>query len=89
MNEKLSVLDEKIAGLNKSAEQFKNGITGENDFAAHFKKHGNIKALTRPILTELSVCHFGTRFTLCSKRIYLTYVIKYDNILIEKLRILF
>ena len=53
LNEKLSVLDEKIASLNKSAEEFKNGITEENDFVAHFKKYGNIEALTRPLLTEL------------------------------------
>ena len=53
LNEKLSVLDEKIAALNKSAEQIKNGITEENDFVAHFKKHGNIEKLTRPLLTEL------------------------------------
>ena len=53
LNEKLSVLDEKIVSLNKSAEQFKNGITEENDFVAHFKKHGNIECLTRPLLTEL------------------------------------
>lgn len=53
LNEKLAVLDEKIAALNKSAEQFKSGITEENDFVAHFKKYGNIEVLTRPILTEL------------------------------------
>ena len=53
LNEKLSVLDEKIAALNKSAEEFKNGITEENDFVSHFKKYGNIEALTRPLLTEL------------------------------------
>ena len=53
LNEKLSVLDEKIASLNKSAEEFKNGITEENDFVSHFKKYGNIEALTRPLLTEL------------------------------------
>ena len=28
-------------------------ITEENDFVAHFKKHGNIEYLTRPLLTEL------------------------------------
>ena len=53
LNEKLSVLDEKITSLNKSTEQFKNGITEENDFVTHFKKHGNIESLTRPLLTEL------------------------------------
>lgn len=53
LNGKLSVLDEKIAALNQSVEQFKSGITEENDFIAHFKKYGNIEALTRPLLTEL------------------------------------
>ena len=53
LNDKLKVLDEKIKSLNKSAEQFKNGITEENDFISHFKKYGNIETLTRPLLTEL------------------------------------
>ena len=53
LNGKLSVLDEKITALNQSVEQFKNGITEENDFIAHFKKYGNIESLTRPLLTEL------------------------------------
>lgn len=53
LNEKLRIADEKIAALKKSVEQFQNGITEENDFVAHFKKYGNIKALTRPIVTEL------------------------------------
>lgn len=53
LNEKLSVLDEKIASLNKSAEQFQSGITEENEFVSRFKKYGNIECLTRPLLTEL------------------------------------
>lgn len=53
LNDQLRVLDEKIAALNKSAAEFKNGINEENDFIAHFKKYGNIEALTRPLLTEL------------------------------------
>lgn len=53
LNEKLRNADEKIAALKKSAEQFQNGITEENDFVAHFKKYGNIESLTRPIVTEL------------------------------------
>ena len=53
LNEKLALLDEKIAALNKSAEQFQSGITDENDFVSHFKKYGNIECLTRPLLTEL------------------------------------
>lgn len=53
LNERLGIVDEKIASLNKSAEKFKNGITDENDFVSHFKKYGNIESLTRPLLTEL------------------------------------
>ena len=53
LNERLRIADEKIASLTKSADQFKNGINEDNDFVAHFKKYGNIEALTRPIVTEL------------------------------------
>ena len=53
LGERLRIADEKITSLNKSAEKFKNGITEENDFVAHFKKYGNIECLTRPLLTEL------------------------------------
>ena len=53
LNEKLRIADEKIASLNKSAEQFQDGITEENEFVARFKKYGNIERLTRPLLTEL------------------------------------
>ena len=53
LNERLRIADEKIASLNKSAEQFQDGITEENEFVARFKKYGNIESLTRPLLTEL------------------------------------
>ena len=53
LNERLRIVDEKIASLNKSAEQFQDGITEENEFVARFKKYGNIESLTRPLLTEL------------------------------------
>ena len=53
LNERLGIVDEKIASLNKSAEKFKKGITDENDFVSHFMKYGNIECLTRPLLTEL------------------------------------
>lgn len=53
LGEKMRIIDEKIASLNKSAEKFKDGITDENDFVSHFKKYGNIECLTRPLLTEL------------------------------------
>ena len=53
LNERLRIVDEKIASLNKSAEQFQDGITEENEFVARFKKYANIESLTRPLLTEL------------------------------------
>ena len=53
LNERLRIVDEKIASLNKSAEQFQDGITEENEFVSRFKKYGNIECLTRPLLTEL------------------------------------
>lgn len=53
LNERLRIVDEKIASLNKSAEQFQSGITEENEFVSRFKKYGNIESLTRPLLTEL------------------------------------
>lgn len=53
LNGKLSVLDEKIDALNRSANELSKGISEENEFLAHFKKYGNIDRLTRPLLTEL------------------------------------
>ena len=53
LNERLSVLDEKIAALTQSADQFKEGITEENEFVAHFKKYDKVERLSRPMLTEL------------------------------------
>ena len=53
LNERLRIADEKIASLSKSAEQFQDGITEENEFVSRFKKYGNIECLTRPLLTEL------------------------------------
>lgn len=53
LNEKINVLDAKISALNETSKKLKNGITEENDFITHFKKYGNIQALTRPLITEL------------------------------------
>ena len=53
LKERLSILDEKIAALTQSAEQFKEGITEENEFVAHFKKYDKVERLSRPMLTEL------------------------------------
>lgn len=51
--EKLDILEKNIENSNKLADQFNKGVYKENDFITHFKKYGNIKALTRPLLTEL------------------------------------
>lgn len=53
LNDKLKTLDQKIEALKKSADEFAQGANGDNDFIAHFKKHGNINQLTRSLLIEL------------------------------------
>ena len=53
LNQKITVIDQKIDRLSYAADSLKNGIDKDNDFVSHFKKHGNITALTRPIVTEL------------------------------------
>ncbi len=53
LNDKLRLMDEKLESLNKTATGFRDGIDDENDFVAHFKKYGNIKKLTRALVTEL------------------------------------
>lgn len=53
MKDKIDALDLMIANLQKSAEEYKSGVTGDNDFIAHFIKYQNIDKLTRPMLVEL------------------------------------
>lgn len=46
-------LTQSIEKLKVSLGQADDDYVATNDFIEHFKKHGNIKSLTRPILTEL------------------------------------
>lgn len=46
-------LTQSIEKLKVSLGQADDNHVATNDFIEHFKKHGNIKSLTRPILTEL------------------------------------
>lgn len=46
-------LTQSIQKLKASLGQADDDNVATNDFIEHFKKHGNIKSLTRPILTEL------------------------------------
>ena len=53
MTEKIETLDKMIANLTETAKSYEEGVNGENEFIAHFKKYGKLKSLTRGILTEL------------------------------------
>lgn len=53
IGERIKTLDDKIAELQNSLENYANGVSRENDFIYHFKQYGRIEKLTRPILTEL------------------------------------
>ena len=53
LQSKVTSLDKTIANLEAAAEEQKNGLGGENDFIANFKKYGNTDRLTRPMVTEL------------------------------------
>lgn len=53
MSEKIETLDKMIANLTETARSYEEGVNEENEFIAHFKKYGNLKYLTRAILTEL------------------------------------
>ena len=46
-------LTQSIEKLKASLGQADDDHVATNDFIEHFKKHGNIESLTRPILTEL------------------------------------
>lgn len=52
-SEKLEALDSTIESLNKTAEEYADGLSDENEFISHFKRCGNIDTLTRPMLLEL------------------------------------
>lgn len=51
--DKIETLDKMIENLAETARSYEEGVNGENEFIAHFKKHGKIKCLTRNLLIEL------------------------------------
>ncbi len=50
---KLETLDRSIAGLEKTAQEYSDGLGEENEFIARFRSCGSITSLTRPLLLEL------------------------------------
>ena len=66
ITERIEALDERIANLEKTTEEYEKGVNEENEFIAHFIKYGEIKELTRPMLLELVdeiLVHEGQRIT--------------------------
>lgn len=53
LNNKIETIDNVISSLKKTAEEYAQGINGENEFISHFKQYGNIEALNRPMVVEL------------------------------------
>jgi hypothetical protein len=53
ISEKIETLDKMIENLTETARSYEEGVNDENEFIAHFKAHGKIKALTRNLLLEL------------------------------------
>ena len=79
IGDKIKALDDMIANLESTAKEYETGITEENEFIAHFKKYGQIKALTRPMLVELVdkiLVHEGGNITIQFK-----FADAYENVL--------
>ena len=53
ISEKIEKLDKMIENISKTAKNYEDGVNAENDFISNFKKHGQIKSLTRKLLLEL------------------------------------
>ena len=53
LTEKTTSLEKALENLKRTNEEFKNGITEDNDFISHFKKYGKIDTLTRAMVVEL------------------------------------
>ena len=53
LNEKISGLERSLASLQKSQDEFSNGLPDDNAFLTHFTQYGRIESLTRPLLVEL------------------------------------
>lgn len=53
MAERLNQIEENIENIEKTMKELEDSNTNKNDFIIAFKKYGNIKELTRPMLVEL------------------------------------
>ena len=70
LTEKISSLEKALENLNRTNDEFKNGITEDNDFISHFKKYGKIESLTRAMVVDLIdkiYVHEGGRITISFK----------------------
>ena len=70
LTEKITSLEKALENLKRTNEEFKNGITEDNDFISHFKKFGKIDTLTRAMVVELIdkiYVHEGGRITISFK----------------------
>ena len=70
LTEKTTSLEKALENLKRTNEEFKNGITEDNDFISHFKKYGKIDTLTRAMVVELIdkiYVHEGDRITISFK----------------------
>lgn len=70
LTEKTTSLEKALENLKRTNEEFKNGITEDNDFISHFKKYGKIDTLTRAMVVELLdkiYVHEGGRITISFK----------------------
>ena len=51
--EQMRSADQNIEAIRRSIDEFSQGQTADSDFLTAFKKYGNIRRLTRPVLLEL------------------------------------
>ena len=68
--EKLESIENNIRNIQKTLDDFSNGIDDQNEFIATFKKYGRITKLTRPMLIELVdkiLVHEENRIEVCFK----------------------
>ncbi len=66
--EKLESIENNIRNIQKTLDDFSNGIDDQNEFIATFKKYGRITKLTRPMLIELVdkiLVHEENRIEVC------------------------
>ena len=53
ISERVIALDEMIANLKRTEQEYSRNVSDENAFITHFKKYHGIEKLTRPMLVEL------------------------------------